>query len=317
MRIATIDVGTNTAQLLVAAVVNGTIRRLHVDNRFVRLGEGVDAHGRINEPAQERLVEALQAHQAMAREWEADTIVVGATSAWRDATNRDAVRRVVKEATGLSVDILSGKDEATWTFAAARDACPDVTGPAAVIDIGGGSTEIIVGTDPTANDDAITYRRSLDMGTVRFTERFFKTQPPDPASVREAADAIDTILQKANPPVDDAVPLIGTAGTVVALALVEAGPEASPEHLLESPPTLEADTVRQWRERLMALSFDEVMALHPEAMHGRADVFPMGVLILDRFMAQFGISDCRVSPYQLRHGLALRWQAERRAAQSR
>jgi exopolyphosphatase/guanosine-5'-triphosphate,3'-diphosphate pyrophosphatase len=115
----------------------------------------------------------------------------------------------------------------------------------------------------------------------------------------------------------DAV-LVGTAGTATALALVEAGPDSSAEQLFPQPgegggrpPVLSAACVRDWSDRLLRLSVDEILALHPEAMPGRADLFPVGVLLLDRVLARLSVDALRVSPYELRYGLALR--ARRRA----
>lgn len=308
MHIAAIDVGTNTAQFLVAECADGrVVRRVGTDERFVRLGAGVDASGQIGEAALERLKAALLAQRRMAEDWGAEHIVVGATSASRDAANREAVVDFVRRETGLTYEILSGEEEATWTFAAAVDADPDLDGPCVVIDIGGGSTEIIVGEGGRVGPEAIRYRRSLDVGSVRFTERFFAAQPPSEAAIRCATDAIDAALAGAEVPAPAGATCIGTSGTTVALALVHAGPSSAWEALDVTDRTLPAEAVHGWAERLLARDLDDVMALHPVAMRGRADVFPMGVLILDRFLRATGLDACRASAYQLRHGLVLRW----------
>ncbi len=308
MRIAAIDVGTNTAQLLVAECADGrVVRRVGTDERFVRLGEGVDASGRIGRAALERLKAALLAQRRLAEGWGAEHVVVGATSASRDAANWQEVVDFVRRETGLAYEILSGEEEATWTFAAACAADPDLDGACVVVDIGGGSTEIIVGEGGAVGPEAIRYRRSLNVGSVRFTERFFDGQPPSREAVRRAAEAIDRALAEADVPVPAGATCIGTSGTTEALALVNAGPSSAWEALDEADRTLPADAVRGWCERLLACDFDGVMALHPAAMRGRADVFPMGVLILDRFLRVASLGACRASTYQLRHGLVLRW----------
>lgn len=308
MRIAAIDVGTNTAQLLVAEVEGGRItRRVGTDERFVRLGEGVDASGQISAPARERLLDALQAQQQMAVEWGAEHITVGATSASRDAANQQDVVEAVRRATGLPYEILSGDEEAVWTFAAACDEYPDQTGPTVVIDIGGGSTEIIAGEGGATGPGAVQHRRSMDIGSVRLTERFFDAQPPSDDAVQRATDGIDAALAGADLPADPAATLIGTSGTTEALALVHAGPSSTIDALDEAARAISTTAVRWWRDELLSRSEDTVKALHPDAMHGRADVFPMGVLILDRFMAAGTFEQCRVSAHQLRYGLVLRW----------
>lgn len=319
MRIAAIDVGTNTAQLLVADVVDGAIHRKHVAERFVRLGEGVDATGRIGTAALDRLRATLSEHRSTAETLGAETFVVGATSASRDAANREEVVRVVREETGLPYEILSGDEEATWSFAAACAPFDDLTGDCLVVDVGGGSTELVGGTDPSRHaphaERAIRQRVSLDIGCIRLTERCFPSQPPDARAVtvadtaiRNALDATpDLVLDGAAPPV-----VIGTAGTATALAHVVAGPESRFDPLNGTGTTLSAERIRHWRDVVLRCSIDEIRALHPEAMEGRADVFPVGVMILEAVLRHVGAQALRVSPYELRHGLLLRYLARDR-----
>ena len=310
VRLATIDVGTNTAQLLVVEGEGPRPRRLHAAERFVRLGEGVDARGRIEPAARDRLLDALRAHCETARSHGADRIVAAGTSALRDAANREAVIDAVRTALGLEIEILSGAAEAAWSFAAACAAFDDLTGPCLVVDVGGGSTELIAGRDPSRHApryvDAIVDRVSLDVGCVRLTERCFSAQPPAPDEVDRARSLIDDALRDAPLDVGSDPTLVGTAGTATALALVHAGPESPWDALHGGAFTLSRADVRDWRKRLLGLAVDDVLALHPGAMEGRADVFPVGVLLLDRLLAHYDRPSLRVSPYELRHGLALR-----------
>jgi exopolyphosphatase/guanosine-5'-triphosphate,3'-diphosphate pyrophosphatase len=310
MRLATIDIGTNTAQLLVVEWEDDTLRRLHAAERFVRLGEGVDRRGRIGRAAQGRLLAALREHKHTAEEYGATTIVVAGTSALRDATNRQAVLDRIHNDLGLSVGILSGEEEALWSFAAACSAFDDLTGPCLVVDVGGGSTELIAGRDPSQYEPnyigAMTDRVSLDMGCVRLTERCFSSQPPSSEEVDRVEHLIDTTLDNTAFPVGADPTLIGTAGTATALALVHSGPDSTWDALHGGSFVLSQNDVRRWRKRLLELRVDAIRALHPEAMEGRADVFPVGVILLDRILAHYGLESLRVSPYELRHGLALR-----------
>ncbi len=320
MRLATIDIGTNTAQLLVAERDGTELRRLHTAERFVRLGEGVDARGRIGREAQGRLLDALRNHLQEARTYDVDRVSAAGTSALRDAANRDAVLASVRDALGLSVDLLSGTEEATWSFAAACAAFDALSGSCLVVDVGGGSTELIVGTDPTrirsSPADAIRDHASLNVGCVRLTERCFASQPPAPNAVEAAERSIDEALAAYSLEVGPAPTFIGTAGTATALALVHAGPDSSWDALHGDGFRLSREDVRSWRGRLLGRSVDEIRALHPGAMEGRADVFPMGVLLLDRILAHYNLDDLRVSPYELRHGLALRLLASAPASSS-
>lgn len=304
MRIATIDVGTNTAKLFVAEASGATLRPLATDERYVRLGEGVDATGRVGEKALERLRAALHAFQGVAAEHGAEVVALTGTSAARDAENREAVVAFVRRETGLTFEIITGEEEAMWSFAGAVSAFEDLTSRCVALDIGGGSTEVIVGRA----DGTVARRRSFDVGTVRLTERYFSAQPPAPEEVAAAAAFAQEVLAEAEVPAG--APLIGAAGTVTALARGHLGDESAASGL---PLALSAAEVHHWRTRLLGLTKDEVTALHPAAMAVRADVFPAGVLILDVFMRQHGFDACHVSPRGLRHGLALRWMARQTA----
>lgn len=313
MRIATIDIGTNTAQLLVVEVDNTTLHRVHAAERFVRLGEGVDGKGRIRTAALDRLLSTLQEHVQTAGEHDVDHIVAAGTSALRDARNRQAVLDAVQNEVGLAIDLLSGEEEAAWSFAAACASFDDLTGPCLVVDVGGGSTELIAGTDPSSHHprfvDAITDRVSLNIGCVRLTERCFPSHPPSQDEIDRAQHLIDTALQQAPLDVGRRPSLIGTAGTATALALVHAGPDSTWDALHGGDFVLFHAEVRHWRDRLLQCSVEEILSLHPIAMNGRADVFSVGVLLLERLLVHRGRDSIRVSPYELRHGLALRWLA--------
>jgi exopolyphosphatase/guanosine-5'-triphosphate,3'-diphosphate pyrophosphatase len=315
VRLATIDIGTNTAQLLVVETGEKDLRRIHAAERFVRLGEGVDARGRIGDAAQSRLLEALRAHVSAARSHGADRVVAAGTSALRDAANRTAVLDAVRAETGLAVDLLSGREEAAWSFAAACAAVGDLAGPCLVVDVGGGSTELVAGRAPADHApryvDAITDRASLDVGCVRLTERCFSTLPPPSEDVERARALIDAALRDADLDAGPDPTLVGTAGTATALALVHAGPDSTWDALHGGGFALSRADVADWRERVLRLPVDAIRALHPAAMAGRADVFAVGVLLLDRTMAHYDRDALRVSPYELRHGLALRALADR------
>jgi exopolyphosphatase/guanosine-5'-triphosphate,3'-diphosphate pyrophosphatase len=314
MRLATIDIGTNTAQLLVVEWDGPELRRIHAAERFVRLGEGVDARGRITTAAQDRLLDALRDHAQAAREHGAETISIAGTSALRDAANRDEILNVVQDRLGLTIEIVSGREEAAWSFAAACAAFDDLSGSCLVVDIGGGSTELVAGVDPSrsrpAYPDAITDRASLDVGCVRLTERCFAAQPPAPGAVETAERVMDEALAAHALDLGASPTLVGTAGTATALARVHAGPDSTWDALHGDGFSLSQSTVRRWRNRLLQLPVDEIHALHPAAMEGRADVFPVGVMLLDRIMDHYDRDTCRVSPYELRHGLALRALAQ-------
>lgn len=308
MVIATIDVGTNTVFLLVASITeSGGITTLYEEKRIVRVGEGVDATGRVGEAAMRRLCETLLDYQRLAHAHAATSIIIGGTSASRDAANQAELIAYVRRETGLCYEILSGEAEAKWTFRGAVSVLADLEGMCAVLDIGGGSTEIVVGD--TAGE--LTYQRSLNVGALRLTERFFSGLPPGRTEVERAETLIARLLDEADCPLHDGLPLIGAAETTGALALVRGG-VASWDALDAARVVLTAAEVHHWRGRLLRATGDEVLALNPIVMKNRADVFPASILILDTVMQRFGIPVCRVSPGSLRHGLALRFAAQNR-----
>lgn len=303
MRIAAIDVGTNTAKLVVATWDGQALRTLAQKSRYVRLGEGVDSSGRINAAALQRLGDTLAEYKRTAEEAGADQVTVCGTSASRDAQNKAELVDYVRKATGLAYEIISGEEEALWSFAGTCSALADLDGPCAVVDIGGGSTEIVIGEPRRGRAPDVRFRRSLQLGTVRMAERYFSGQPPSAAEAEAATtEACRLIAQAAAeaPPAAPGgpLPLLGGSGTVTVLACLSGAARL--------PVALPRALVRRWRQKLLAMTYDEVLALHPRLMRPRADVFPAGVLILDALMDGFGFGACRVSPHALRHGLALR-----------
>ncbi len=294
-RIATVDVGTNTALLLVADVGRRRLEIVREADRYVRLGQGVDANRRLAPEAIARVVAALADYKAIADELGAETVVIGATSASRDAQNLGDLTAQVA-ALGLDYRVISGEEEALWSFRAACSAYPDLDA-ACVIDIGGGSTEVVAGRAAAAEPQ----RTSVDIGSVRLTERCFPALPPSLDAIASAEALVTEAFDGLN--VDASLPLVGSSGTVRVLgALAQAKDPTAP---------VSAGTVRAWRDRLLGLSAAEVLALDPEVLAGRADVYAAGVLILHAFVQRFGFAAVRPSPRGLRHGLALRWLAER------
>lgn len=314
MILATIDVGTNTALLLVARINSkGTLETLHDEQRFVRLGEGVDASGLIQTGALERLRKTLRAYKTTAESFGAERVIVAGTSASRDAKNGADLVEFVRREAALSFEILSGEDEARWTFIGAVSAFADLNGPVIAVDIGGGSTEIILGRVEASKPEAADFQfmRSVDVGAVRLTERFFSKLPPTREEIERAQQAIRVLLVEAGVPGDAGLPFIAAAGTATALGLLHAGIATWDENRVGSM-TISFDDVSSWSRRLLTLRADQVLALNPPVLTGRADVFPAGVLILKVLMEQVHADSFRISSRGLRHGLALRFAASLR-----
>lgn len=297
MHIATIDVGTNTALLLIAKVHEGQLISVHEAQRFVRLGEGVDATRRIQPAAMERLRKVLHAYQAIAAQWGAPIVALGGTSASRDALNRNELIAYVKRETGLTYKILSGEEEAVLTYEGATRLLPGPPQPSVVIDVGGGSTEVIMGTP----EGQVTYQASFNIGAVRVAERFFAHQPPIPGAIAKATHFIQNTI--ADLPLAQGYRVIGAAGTALVLAMLETQ-QTTAAALKNERTALPLSVVQQWCDRLLTFSRADVHALHPGIMEGRADVFPAGVRVLYSILEQLGASTLYISPGGVRHGMA-------------
>jgi exopolyphosphatase/guanosine-5'-triphosphate,3'-diphosphate pyrophosphatase len=300
-RIACIDVGTNTALLLVADIEPGSGKIAPVEHRqtIVRLGQNVDEGRVICREAVERLVACMSEYAGLCRSLGVTKILAAGTSALRDASNRDEVIGGVRRATGIELRCISGSEEAELTFIGAVAGMPGVPEPFTVIDIGGGSTEIIVGTSA-----AVERSVSIDIGSVRLTERFFTSLPPDPAEFDAARNEIDRLLSANLAPFFGSKPeVFGVAGTLTTIAQVCMGERRFDPQKVQGF-RLGYDDVLRILETLRPMPLHEVVALGiPE---GRADVILMGTLILHRFMHLLGVKSVTVSIQGLRFGMALK-----------
>jgi len=304
VRVAAIDCGTNSLRLLVADVdaAAGTISDLVRDMEIVRLGEGVDKTRRFSDAALGRTLAACRAYARRITSLDVERIRFVATSASRDATNRDEFFDGVRAALGVDVEVVSGDEEAALSFGGATQellANKDVSPPYLVVDIGGGSTEFVLGS--TAVDAA----RSVDVGCVRLAERHLRSDPATAAEIRAARVDVERALDL----VEEAVPLgsartlVGLAGsvtTVAALALEL--PEYDAQRIHHS--RIAASAVREITDRLLAMSCAERKAL-PVMHPGRADVIGAGALVLDTIMGRIDAPEVVVSEHDILDGIAL------------
>jgi exopolyphosphatase / guanosine-5'-triphosphate,3'-diphosphate pyrophosphatase len=310
-RVAAVDCGTNSIRLLVADVPEqGAHTDLERRMEIVRLGQGVDATGRLAPEAIERTRRVLAEYAATARELGATAVRMVATSATRDAANRTDFEDMVVATLGQKPDVVPGREEAELSFlgaTASLDAAARAHGnqpprpPFLVVDIGGGSTEFVLG-------DAAGVRaaRSVDIGCVRLTERHLHSDPPDADEIQRAeADiraALALVLEEV--PVGEAASLVGLAGsvtTVAALALQLPGYDPEAIHGSRIPVggvrSVTAGLLTATRERRAALP-----VMHP----GRVDVIGAGSLILRVIMDAFALDEVVVSEHDILDGIALR-----------
>jgi exopolyphosphatase/guanosine-5'-triphosphate,3'-diphosphate pyrophosphatase len=298
-RVAAFDCGTNSLRLLVADmdVEAGTSAELVRELRVVRLGQGVDSTGRIADASLQRVFAAVEEYMAMVHEHDVARIRFCATSAARDAENAEELLTGIRQRTGVDPEILDGDAEARASFAGATRSLPPLPEPLLVVDIGGGSTELILG-----GAEGIVAAESLDIGSVRLNERHLAGDPPSQDQVSAAVADIDRALDQCS--VDPALAgsVIGVAGTVttVAAAVLDLGRyDRSAIHHSE----LSLEAVHGAVSRLLALDVESRRAL-PYMHPGRADVIGAGGLILDRVLRRTTVGSLLVSEHDILDGIA-------------
>ncbi|SDG78582.1 exopolyphosphatase / guanosine-5'-triphosphate,3'-diphosphate pyrophosphatase [Lentzea fradiae] len=279
-RVAAIDCGTNSIRLLVADVTqrdDGTVwlRDVHREMQIVRLGQGVDATGRLHPDAIERTRQALLDYARTMQRKGVERARMVATSATRDASNRDDFFGMTEEILGAPAEVISGDEEARLSYlGAVSDLDPD-EGPFLVTDLGGGSTEFVLGTGTE-----VEAGRSVDIGCVRLTERFLHSDPPKRDEIEHAEAFARQAVKEAftTVPVEKAKTWIGVAGTVTTLSALVQGLEVyNSDDIHLSRITL--DNVRHITDSILSMTHDDRASLGP--MHpGRVDVICGGVVVL-------------------------------------
>ena len=298
MRVAAVDCGTNSIRLLVADVEDGRKTDLHREMRVVRLGQGVDRTGTLAPEAIERTRAALTDYAATCRSLDVQATRMVATSATRDARNSSDFHDMVVQTLGAEPEIVTGDEEAALSFDGATRELDPLDGPFLVMDIGGGSTEIVLGTS------SVEAARSVDVGCVRLTERHLHDDPPTADQVAGAEADIDNalVLVRQTVPVEKARTAVGLAGsvtTVAALALDLPSYDAERIHLSR----IAAADVRGVTDRLLGMTREQradLPVMHP----GRVDVIAAGALVLATLVDRFGLPEVLVSEADILDGIA-------------
>ncbi len=308
-RVAAIDCGTNSIRLLIADMAAGRLHDVHREMRIVRLGQGVDATGQFAPDALARTQAALADYAALLKRFDVPKVRMVATSATRDAANRDVFFAMTAEVLdsavpGAIAEVISGQEEAELSFNGAVGELDSAAAPFVVVDLGGGSTEVVVG-----DGDGVRASFSADIGCVRLTERCLHSDPPTAAEVAAAREVVRERLGEALRvvPVDQAKTWVGVAGTFTTLA-------ALAQHMT----TYDPDAIHLSRvgfsdllavcEQLVGMTRKQRAALGP--MHeGRVDVIGGGAIVVeelaDALGQQAGIDELVVSEHDILDGIAL------------
>jgi exopolyphosphatase / guanosine-5'-triphosphate,3'-diphosphate pyrophosphatase len=299
-RIAVIDLGTNSTRLLVAEVSDGAVQSLERRSTVTRLGEGVDSSGRLSDEAMQRVLDVVEGYAKRADEHDVGARIAVATSATRDAENGPDLEQKIRDEHGFEIEIISGDEEARLTFMGAT-AARGGDEPTLVIDVGGGSTEFVVGA-PRSEPG---FHVSTNLGSVRQSERHLEHDPP-------TEEELDALAAAAREIIADGVPAehrkevaqgIAVAGTATQLASVELGLEPYDPEKVDGH-VLTAEACERLLASLGALPLDErkqVGGMDPD----RAPTIVAGATILLAAMEAFGLEQVEVTEADILHGAAL------------
>jgi exopolyphosphatase/guanosine-5'-triphosphate,3'-diphosphate pyrophosphatase len=300
-RRAVIDVGTNSVKLLVADVTGREVQPVHEDSRQTRLGKGFYETHRLQPEPIARTAEAVWEFAEVARDKEADSIRIIATSAARDAVNPIDLTQSIERASGLKTEIISGAREAEWAFKGVATNLELAAHPLLLLDVGGGSTEFILG-----HGQEKTFAHSFPLGTVRLLEKFPHSDPPTAAEFNACHDWVAKFLRnEVRPQLEPALKhengdvwLVGTGGTTSILARIERQLDRFDRDKIDRAVLTHAQ-VAGWGRKLWEMPL-ELRKEVPGLPKLRADVILTGVLIYEAVMEEFGFKELRISTRGLR-----------------
>jgi exopolyphosphatase/guanosine-5'-triphosphate,3'-diphosphate pyrophosphatase len=297
-RVAAIDCGTNSIRLLIADISNGIFKEVVRSMEVVRLGQGVDKNKSFHPDAIKRTLDAVEMFSEVIASKGVERIRFCATAATRDATNRSLFTDGVRGILGVEVEVIPGEEEAMLSFNGATKELMQSDAPYLVVDIGGGSTEFVFGSNKVEN------AKSVDIGCVRMSERHFTSQPTTMDQVARAIIDIDSAIAQAASvvPISNAKTLVAVAGTATTVAAAALELKDYDRHLIHLA-RISADKVHKVSAMFQSMNKDEIANLgymHP----GRVDVITAGSLVLSRVMAATGASEFVASESDILDGMA-------------
>jgi exopolyphosphatase/guanosine-5'-triphosphate,3'-diphosphate pyrophosphatase len=297
-RVAAIDCGTNSIRLLIADITDGKFKEVLRTMEIVRLGQGVDQNKSFHPDAINRTLSAVEKFAQLIASKGVEKIRFCATSATRDAGNRELFTDGVERILGVKVEVIPGEQEAALSFIGATKELSQSDGPFLVVDIGGGSTEFVFGSK------TVESAKSVNIGCVRMSERHLNLQPPTMASIAEAIIDIDIAITQAakEVPITEAKSLVAVAGTATTVAAAALKLDNYDRHLIHLS-RISATSVYQVAASFQSMNKDQLANLgymHP----GRVDVITAGALVLSRIMAATGASEFIASESDILDGIA-------------
>jgi len=297
-RVAAIDCGTNSIRLLIADITNGKFQEVLRTMEIVRLGQGVDENKSFHPDAIVRTLTAVKSFRDLIASKGVEKIRFCATSATRDAANRDLFIDGVREILGVQVEVIPGEEEARLSFLGATKELDQNQSPFLVVDIGGGSTEFVLGSEK------VDLAKSVNIGCVRMSERHLTSQPPTMDQIARAIVDIDLAITQAASvvPITTAKSLIAVAGTATTVAAAALELSEYDRYAIHRS-RISAEKVHKVAQMFQSMSKDEIASLgymHP----GRVDVITAGSLVLSRIMAATGASEFVASESDILDGIA-------------
>jgi len=297
-RVAAIDCGTNSIRLLIADIAGGNFKEVLRTMEIVRLGQGVDQNKAFHPDAIDRTLKAVELFRDLIASKGVEKIRFCATSATRDATNRSLFTDGVRDILGIEVEVIPGEEEAELSFIGATKELRQSDAPFLVVDIGGGSTEFVFGSEK------VDFAKSVNIGCVRMSERHLNTQPPSMAQIAQAIVDIDIAITQAAAvvPITTAKTLVAVAGTATTVAAAALELTDYDRHLIHLS-RISSDKVHKVAATFQSMNKDQIASLgfmHP----GRVDVITAGSLVLSRIMAATGATEFVASESDILDGMA-------------
>ena len=297
-RVAAIDCGTNSIRLLIADITGDNFKEVLRTMEIVRLGQGVDQNKAFHPDAIDRTLKAVELFRDQIASKGVEKIRFCATSATRDASNRNLFIDGVRDILGIEVEVIPGEEEAELSFIGATKELRQSDAPFLVVDIGGGSTEFVFGSEK------VEFAKSVNIGCVRMSERHLNTQPPSMAQIAQAIVDIDIAITQAAAvvPITTAKTLVAVAGTATTVAAAALELTDYDRHLIHLS-RISSDKVHKVAASFQSMNKDQIASLgfmHP----GRVDVITAGSLVLSRIMAATGATEFVASESDILDGMA-------------
>jgi exopolyphosphatase/guanosine-5'-triphosphate,3'-diphosphate pyrophosphatase len=297
-RVAAIDCGTNSIRLLIADITGDNFKEVLRTMEIVRLGQGVDQNKAFHPDAIDRTLKAVELFRDQIASKGVEKIRFCATSATRDASNRNLFIDGVRDILGIEVEVIPGEEEAELSFIGATKELRQSDAPFLVVDIGGGSTEFVFGSEE------VEFAKSVNIGCVRMSERHLNTQPPSMAQIAQAIVDIDIAITQAAAvvPITTAKTLVAVAGTATTVAAAALELTDYDRHLIHLS-RISSDKVHKVAASFQSMNKDQIASLgfmHP----GRVDVITAGSLVLSRIMAATGAAEFVASESDILDGMA-------------